>query len=161
MYETWASKQSDITYYILPEGNPYKKGDYPCSFFADYFRALKTKFDLRLVINAVDLAIDGDGADAIPYPNCLKPEFNPLVNFAIKMKPIFYHKNGKDIEYNCAIDILITYLHNAFINGADESNEPWMYEESLWFDEKGKQKDDSVIIRKIKSQAKYKEYILG
>ena len=146
--------------YINAKGNPYRK-EYPCTFFADYLRALKTMDSACLAINAVDFALEGDGADAIPYPECLKPEVNPLINFAIKIKPIIYTKNGKDLTFNSGMKMIIGYLHDAFVGGFDESNESWIYDNSLWFNAKGKPREYYEIQSDIKAKAKYKQFING
>lgn len=160
MYEVWFSQYgpSQMAGYIQPKGHPFRK-EYPCTFFADYLRALKTMASSYLALNAADLAIDGDGADAIPYPDCLKAERNPLINFAIKIKPIIYCKHGEDLTFNNGMKTMICYLHDAFVKGVDESNEQWIYEKSLWFNAKGKIREDSEIIADIKAKVKIKSLI--
>ena len=142
-----------------PKGNPYRR-EYPSTFFADYLRALKTIDMAFLATNAAHLAMDDDERDAIPYPDCLKAEYNPIINFAIKFKPIFYHKKGEELEYNTAMKSMIAYLHDCYVDHyIDESNEQWIYEESLWFDVKGKIRSGSEILADIKSKVKYQEIV--
>lgn len=160
MYDVWFSEYGamDMIGYIMAKGNAYRR-EYPCTFFADYLRVLKTIDSPDLAINAVDLALDGDGADAITYPDCLKPEFNPLINFALKIKPVYYAKNGEDLRFNSGMKMIIGYLHDAFVGGVDESNESWIYEKSLWFNAKGKPREYSEIEADIRAKAKYKQFI--
>ena len=155
MWEVWSSGERNMIGPILEKGNPFRK-EFPCTFFADYLRALKTMDSPRLAINAADLAIDGEGAAAIPYPNCLKPEFNPLINFAIKIKPIYHSKNGRDLEFDRGMSCVIAYLHSAFVQGVDASNEPWIYEKSLWFNEKGKAREHYEIVSDLKAKGNRK-----
>lgn len=144
MWEEWCSLGVYMEPCMREKGDPSRK-TYPCTFFADYLRVLKTMVPAMLAYEAADLAIDGDVADAIPYPNCLKPEFNPLINFAIKMKPIFYSTNGKELEANSVVNLMIEYIKDAFLNGVNVSNESWLYEKNLWLDKKGNLKDSSKI----------------
>ncbi len=158
MYEIWAEEggPSDLIFYT-GEGNA-RREELPCTFFADYLRALNTIDVPTLSFMAADLAIDGEAAPAISYPNCLKAEYNPLINFAIKIKPLFYSKNGKDIRFDTSMKVLIIYLHNLYANGLeDESNEAWIYEKSLWFNEKGIVREWREIVADIKSNVKHKE----
>ena len=138
----------------------FRNSDLPCTFFADYLRALKTIDVPKLACAAVDLAIDGDACEGIPYPNCLTAALNPLINFAIKIKPIYHSKNGKDICFDAGMNTLIDYLHDVYAHYLeDESNESWMYEETLWFNKKGKVRDWQEIVADIKANVKYKELI--
>ena len=155
MQEVWFSGENNMIGAILEKGNPYRQ-EFPCTFFADYLRAIKTMASPALAFVATDLAIDGDGGEAIPYPDCLKPEFNPLINFAIKIKPIYYSKNGGDLEYNFGMRCVIEYLHSAFIKGVDASNESWIYEKSLWFNEKGKTREHYEIVSDLKTKGNRK-----
>ena len=160
MWETWSKGQREMIGPILEKGNWHRR-EYPCTFFADYLRALKTLDSPRLAVNAVDLALDGE-IPAIPYPDCLKPEFNPLINFAIKIKHIYHSKRyDEDLDFNRGMECVIAYLHSAFLNGVDESNEPWLYEKSFWFDEKGKLKEDySIVIGlKIKGNKNFLDFL--
>lgn len=160
MYEicskyNWPSK---IAAYLAPKGDSYRE-EFPATFFADYLRALKTIDWPMLAVNAADLAIDGE-IDAISYPNCLNPEYNPLINFAIKIKPIISHKNGKNLEYNAAMKSMIAYLHDIYTDDCiDESDEKWIYEENLWFDSKGKERDSSNIFADISAKVKRKDLL--
>lgn len=160
MYEigTQEGGMSDLIFYT-GEGSA-RREELPCTFFADYLRALNTIAVPRLTFMAADLAIDGEAAPAIPYPNCLKAEYNPLINFAIKIKPLFYSKNGKDIQFDPSMNVLIIYLHNLYANGLeDESNEAWIYERSLWFNEKGIVREWREILEDIKSNVKNKQLL--
>ena len=140
----------------------FRRGDFPCTFFADYLRALKTIDVPRLAMNAVHLAMDGDWGTAIPYPDCLKAEYNPLINFALKIKPIYYSKNGTGIEYNAGMNMLIAYLHDVYTDySEDESNESWIYEKSLWFNEKGKVREWQEITARIRENVKRKDCLLS
>lgn len=162
MYEVWFSENGDkyMIGYTMPKGNSFRR-EYPCTFFADYLRVLKTIDTPHLAINAVDLAMEEDGEVLLSYPECLKAEFNPLINFAIKIKPIIYTKNGKDLTFNSGMKMIIGYLHDAFVGGFDESNESWIYETSLWFNMKGKPREYYEIQSDIKAKAKYKQFING
>ena len=134
--------------YMSEKDEPERR-TYPCTFFADYFRALKTIVHPRLVFEATDLAIDGDAAPAIPYPDCLKPECNPLINFAIKMRPIFYMAccgfSVQELQHNPGVVLIVELLKEAFLKGFDASNESWIYEKSIWFDKRGYLKDETEI----------------
>ena len=156
-FETWVKENNDemweveaekgirgITGATLEKGNIFRK-EYPCTFFADYLRALKTMDSPWLAFYAANLALDGD-EPGIPYPNCLKPEFNPLINFAIKIKPIYYKKRWDEaLDFNTGMACVIVYLFQAFIEGVDESNQSWLYEKSFWFDEKDALRKDWEI----------------
>lgn len=162
MFQVWSSPHGKayMAGYTAPKGNIYRRDDFPSTFFADYLRALKTTDMAFLATNASHLALK-DEVVPIPYPDCLKAEFNPLINFAIKIKPIFYHKKGKDLEYNGAMQSMIAYLHDCYVdNYIDESNEQWIYEESLWFDSKGKERNSSDILADIKAKVKYPAIVL-
>lgn len=132
---------------------------FPIAFFAEYFRALKTMDTPMICMMATALACDKEGK--IDYPHCFMEEYNPLVNFAIKIKPIFHRKNGDSLWLNCGMRSMLAYLHDAFVNeGIDESDEEWIYEESLWFNAKGKVRTDSEIFADIKSKVKNKELLI-
>ena len=160
MYEVWFSEYgpSSMIGYTQAKGNPFRK-EYPCTFFADYLRGLKTMHSPYLAINAADLAIDTEEREAIPYPDCLKAECNPLINFAIKIKPIIYCRHGEDLTFNPGMKTIIFYLHDAFECGCNESNEEWIYEKSLWFNEKGKVREYSAIESDIKAKVKMRNLI--
>ncbi len=161
MEEIWGQEygQLEMNGYITPKGNPLRR-EYPCTFFADYLRALKTIDSPRLAYYTMDLALDGDMAPAIQYPDCLKAEINPLINFAIKIKPVFYSKYGNDIQFSWAMNVITKYLHDLFANGfEDESNESWIYESSLWLNEKGKVREYQEIVEHIKANVKHKELL--
>ena len=160
--QVWFSPNGNfiMTGFTTPKGNIYRRDDFLPTFFADYLRALKTIDMAFLAANAARLAID-DETVAIPFPDCLKAEYNPLINFAIKIKPIYYHKNGKELQYNSAMKSMIAYLHDCYVdNQIDESNEDWIYEESLWFDSKGKERNSEEILADIKAKVKYSEIVL-
>lgn len=162
MLQVWFSPygKAIMAGYTAPKGNIYRRDDLLPTFFADYLRALKTTDMAYLATNAAHLAID-DETVAIPFPDCLKAEYNPLINFAIKIKPIFYHKKGKELEYNGAMQSMIAYLHDNYVdNHIDESNEQWIYEESMWFDAKEKERNSSEILADIKAKVKYPEIVL-
>ena len=148
MWEEWGSLGVFMEPYMSEEDEPERR-TYPCTFFADYFRALKTIVHPRLVFEATDLAIDGDAAPAIPYPDCLKPECNPLINFAIKMRPIFYRAccnyDVQKLQHTPGVTLIVELLKEAFLNGVDASNQSWIYEESLWLDRLGFVKDETKI----------------
>ena len=55
--------------------------------------------------------------------------------------------------------MIIAYLHDAFVNGVDESNEAWIYENSLWFNTKGNKREDSEIEADIKLKVKMRNLI--
>lgn len=162
MWNIWKG-QNGASYmigYTSPEGNPFRK-NFPCTFFADYLRALKTMDAPRLAVYAVDLAMDGDACEGIPYPDCLKAEHNPLINFAIKIKPIYHSKYGEGIKFDSGMNLLLKYLHDAYAHGMeDESNESWMYEKELWFNDKGKVRDHREIEQTIKEKVKHKELLI-
>ena len=131
----------------------------PVSFFHDYLKALKTIYSERLAMNAVHLAYDEDD-NFIRYPDCFMKEHNPVINFAIKFKPIFYSKNGDALKSNGGMESLIAYLHDVYVNeGVDESNEKWIYEESLWFNSKGKERNSAEIRADIKANVKHPEIV--
>lgn len=133
----------------------------PIAFFYEYLKAWKTMCSEHLAMNAVDLALDEESGEIL-YPNCFMKEHNPLVNFAIKIKPIFYSKHGESLEFNCGMMSMIAYLHDVYVNeGIDESNEKWIYEETLWFNQRGKERDSSEIISDIKAKVKHKEYVIN
>ncbi len=142
------------------EGGMFRNEHLPCTFIADYLRAYKTIDVPKLTCAIVDLAIDGNACEGIPYPNCLTAAFNPLINFAIKFKPIYHSKNGKDIKFNSGLNTLIDYLHDVYaLYLEDESNESWIYEETLWFNKKGKEREWQEIVTDIKENVKHKDLI--
>ena len=162
MIQVWSSPHGKalMAGYTAPKGNVYRRDDFLSTFFADYLRALKTTDMAFLATNASHLALN-DEVFPIPYPDCLMAEYNPLINFAIKIKPILYHKKGKGLEYNGAMQSMIAYLHDCYVdNDIDESNEQWIYEESLWFDSKGKERNSVEILADIKEKVKYKDIVL-
>lgn len=161
MYDLYHSEygESLIAANIQKEGNRFRT-NLPCTFFADYLRALKTVDSAKLAFLCADLSIDGAGAPAIPYPECLKAEHNPLINFALKIKTVYHEKNGRDIMFSTGFKMILSYLHELFLNGfEDESNEDWLYQKELWFTPKGKLREMKEIDLDIKAKVKHKELI--
>lgn len=88
-----------------------------------------------------------------------------MINFAIKIKPLFYSNTKKGLDYNLeyssALKSMVAYLHDCYVNqGLDESNEQWIYEKSLWFDDKGKVRRKSDSFAVIKSKVKYPDILI-
>ena len=139
---------------------------FPITFFADYFRSLKTMDNPMICMNAVDFAYTKEAGGCYFYPECFEKEGNPIVNFAIKIKPIINHKNGKELWLNGGMKSIIAYLHDVsedvgLRDGLEESNQEWIYKESLWFDSKGKERKDSEILADIKANVKHPEIVLN
>ena len=156
MVEKWDEDCTDFVFFTHAKGSPHRV-EYPCTIFADYLRALKCMDIYRLAVFAAVAAYEGE--ERISYPDCLKSECNPFINFAIKIKPIIYSKNGEDLQFSGAMDILLIYLSRAFSNGSDESNEEWMYDNSLWFNDRGKPREHYELIQIIKRKVKTFDYI--
>ena len=51
---------------------------------------------------------------------------------------------------------VIVYLHYAYEHGVDASNESWIYEKSLWFNNKGKAREHYEIVSDIKAKGNKK-----
>ncbi len=157
MYEVWKRDVSEFIMYTSEKGSP-NRIEYPCTIIADYLRALDTMTPPCLSVDIAHLIIEGCGD--VQWPDCLKAEHNPLINFAIKIKPLYHCKNGKDIEFDSAMRMMIFYLHDAFLKGYDESNEEWIYEKSLWYNKNGKAREYYDIIRDIEVNVKHRELLI-
>lgn len=155
MMELYQDSPSNLIFII--EDGTYRREDMPCTFFADYLREMKLFYNAVLVANLADLAHDGD-VPGIPYPECIRQITNPLIDFAVKMTPLYKMKNGENLKYSVAVKALIFYIHRAYCEYVDVSDEIWMYEQDLFFTPKGKLKDDSAILEDIKTKARHKEY---
>ena len=112
MFEIWREDGINGMYFYA--GNNIQKfaedDVLPITFFGEYFRALKTVDWPLLCMNAVDFAYTKDGGGYYFYPECFEKEGNPIVNFAIKIKPIIYHKKGGELLLNGGMKSIIAYL---------------------------------------------------
>lgn len=156
MYETWKTDKRKLCFYTREKGCPGRR-EYPCTLIADYLRALKTIDTYKLSMDIANLAIK---ISDMAYPNCLMAEKNPLINFAIKFKPLYQCDKGKKIAHNSAMEMMIFYLHDMFLAGEDESNESWIYEKSLWYKANGKARKDYKIIKDISKKVRCGECLI-
>lgn len=139
-----------------------ERADWPCMFLKRYFIAAGYKEDFikysltPLVCFTANMGVDGDLADAVPYPQLLLAENNPLINIAEKFQKINWTYSKAMLE------IIMRYAFNAFCEGLDVSEESWIYVEKNHKDEEGwtiSAFDVEMAYNRVRSLAKYKGYL--
>ncbi len=143
--------------FCLPEGKPGRIDNVPCTFFADYLRERKIFTTGPIAYFACDLAIPYK--KHIEYPDCLKEEYNAIISYAISITP--YYKRDKELTYNRAVTAIATYIHHGFYIDYDALKEGWMLEENLYFNEKGKLRDEFEVLELMWNKAENRELLKG
>ena len=140
----------------LPKGYPHRNDNFLSTFFADYLRELNTITPGGIVYFAAEFALDH--REDIPFPLCLEAEFNPIINYAIKINR-YRKKGGSNFEFSHGINNICAYIYYAPHYNHDISNETWMFDESLYFNEKGKLREDEEIDSLMIQKTQYPEFL--
>lgn len=98
------------------------------------------------------------------WPDVLKPEENPILNYLLKQKihPAFLHTYESretflpsDYEKATAINferVHLLYVNDMFAEGIDASDETWLYDENIYKNARGDARQISEIISMIRER---------
>lgn len=132
--------------------------NWPCRYFWNYLKASGARFQ-NCAVDSIqtlelyflsDITCDEAGGDIIPYPDFLYKEKNPLLNFILNCDQKYITYVNKD---------MVSYVYKAFCKDLNTSEEAWLYDRSIFFNEQNKQRPDEKIKQLMLKNAKYPELL--
>ncbi len=151
-------KRMTISGWSLPVGSRARYEHVPCTFFADYFRAIGAFDGGIFSFYASDIALRRQDSRALGYPNGLKPEFNPLVKYAQFLGGLGKQYRDSITDSN-AVEGIGVYINECFFNDENALDEGWILDKNLYVNENGIFRSDDEIRKLVKMKAQNKKVL--
>lgn len=119
-------------------------------------RMATNEHTLVLITKTAYVRLNNGNTPAYPYPDCLDDEINPVLYYFSRVRQLL--PSGYDESTYPILKDIAHYVYNALAAyGKDVSRESWIYDKSLYVDDRGLPEKYGAVVERLQKAAEFPE----